>query len=53
MAPGLPNGQGQRGGAVLGQKDGTRVKGLGGGVGTWVKGVGQGLGWEGGALVKT
>ena len=37
---------------VLGQNNGTRVKGQGGGVGAWVKGVGQGLGW-GGALVKT
>ena len=38
MAPGLPNGQGQGGGAgVLGLKDSTRVKGQGGGVGAWVK----------------
>ena len=33
----------ERGGAGLGQKDGTRVKGQWGGVGPWVKG-GQGLG---------
>ena len=39
-------------GWLLGQKDGTRVMGQGGGVGAWVKGVGQGLGL-GDALVKT
>ena len=47
MAPGLPNGQGKGGGAGLGQKDGTMVKGERGGVGPWVKG-GQGLGSWGG-----
>ena len=46
MAPGLPNGQGQRGGVgdwAEGWDKGEGVRGWGG-VGAWVKGVGQGLG---------
>ena len=52
MAPGLPNGQGQRGGAgawAEGWDKGEGVRGWGGG-------LGQGSGaraWVGGALVKT
>ena len=45
MAPGLPNGQGQRGGAGAWPEGWDKGEGVRGGMGAWVNRVGQGLGW--------